>query len=72
MGLESEFAFKLGELAAVMEGGFSTEHEIGRAKVDLADRLQDPVERKLMFCLKNALDEDTNLNPGVLVSTKYG
>ncbi len=72
LGLDSEFAFKLGELAAVMEGSFSAEHGIGRAKVDLADRLQDPVERNLMVCLKNALDEDNNLNPGVLVSTRYG
>lgn len=72
LGLDSEFAFKLGELAAVMEGSFSAEHGIGRAKVDLADRLQDPVERNLMVCLKKALDEDNNLNPGVLVSTRYG
>lgn len=72
LGLDSEFAFKLGELAAEMKGSFSAEHGIGRAKVDLADRLQDPVERKLMVCLKKALDEDNNLNPGVLVSTRYG
>ena len=72
LGLDNEFAFKLGELAAGMEGSFSAEHGIGRAKVDLADRLQDPVERNLMVCLKNALDEDNQLNPGVLVSTRYG
>lgn len=72
MGLDSEFALKLDELAAVMEGSFSAEHGIGRGIVGLADRLQDPVERNLMVCLKNALDEDNNLNPGVLVSTRYG
>ncbi len=55
-----------------MGGSFAAEHGIGRAKVDLANHLQDPVERNLMVCLKKALDEDNNLNPGVLVSTRYG
>ena len=71
-GLDSEFALKLGKLAAAMGGSFAAEHGIGRAKVDLANHLQDPVERNLMVCLKKALDEDNNLNPGVLVSTRYG
>ena len=68
--LDDEFSIRLARLATGMGGSFAAEHGIGRAKVDLADRLQDPVERNLMVCLKKALDEDNNLNPGVLVSIK--
>lgn len=68
--LDDEFSIRLARLATGMGGSFAAEHGIGRAKVNLADRLQDPVERNLMVCLKKALDEDNNLNPGVLVSIK--
>ncbi|MBT5078324.1 MAG: FAD-binding oxidoreductase, partial [Candidatus Marinimicrobia bacterium] len=68
LGLDSEFAIKLGRLATDMGGSFAAEHGIGRTKVELSDRLRDPVERNLMALLKKALDEDNQLNPGVIVS----
>ncbi|MDB2670815.1 FAD-binding oxidoreductase [Candidatus Pseudothioglobus singularis] len=68
LGLDSEFAIKLGRLATDMGGSFAAEHAIGRTKVELSDRLRDPVERNLMARLKKALDEDNHLNPGVIVS----
>jgi FAD/FMN-containing dehydrogenase len=68
LGLDSEFAIKLGRLATDMGGSFAAEHGIGRTKVELSDRLRDPVERNLMARLKKALDEDNQLNPGVIVS----
>ena len=51
-----------------MGGSFAAEHGIGRTKVELSDRLRDPVERNLMARLKKGLDEDNQLNPGVIVS----
>ena len=66
--LENQFANKLARLAAAMGGSFAAEHGIGRAKIALADEMRDPVERNLMVSLKNALDENDQLNPGVLVS----
>jgi FAD/FMN-containing dehydrogenase len=68
LGLDSEFAIKLGRLATDMGGSFAAEHGIGRTKVELSDRLRDPVERNLMARLKKVLDEDNQLNPGVIVS----
>jgi FAD/FMN-containing dehydrogenase len=66
-GLDSEFAAKLGSLVSVMGGSFAAEHGIGRVKTALADTLRDPVERNLMVRVKNALDDTSQLNPGVLV-----
>lgn len=71
-GFNKDFAVRLSELAVNMGGSFAAEHGIGRTKIDLADLLQDPLERNLMFHLKKAIDETNNLNPGVLVSTKNG
>ena len=51
-----------------MGGSFAAEHGIGRTKVELTDLLREPVERNLMVSLKKALDENDQLNPGVLVS----
>ena len=66
-GLGDEFSIKLGRLATVMGGSFAAEHGIGRTKVELTDLLREPVERNLMVSLKKALDENDQLNPGVLV-----
>jgi FAD/FMN-containing dehydrogenase len=66
--LDIEFANKLARLATVMGGSFAAEHGIGRVKIALADDIRDPVERELMVSVKNALDDSTQLNPGVLVS----
>lgn len=70
--LDSKFAIKLGQLTTMMTVNFAAKHGIGRVKVELAVRLKDLGERKLVVCLKKALDEDNNLNPSVLVSTRYG
>ena len=67
LGLNSEFALKLGQLANVMGGSFAAEHGIGRAKIAMANALRDPVEKELMLRIKNSLDKDGQLNPGVLV-----
>ena len=65
---ENLFLFKLAELATSMSGSFSAEHGLGRTKVIFADQLRDSSERKLMQSLKYALDEQNQLNPGVLVN----
>ena len=67
-GLGDEFSIKLGRLATEMGGSFAAEHGIGRTKVELTDLLREPVERNLMVSLKKALNENDQLNPGVLVS----
>ena len=68
LGLDSEFAIKLGRLATMMGGSFAAEHGLGRTKVVLADALRDPVERNLMARLKKSLDYTNQLNPDVLLS----
>jgi len=70
LGLDSEFAIRLGRLATDMGGSFAAEHGIGRTKLELADLLRHPVERNLMACLKKALDDNNQLNPSILVSIK--
>ena len=52
LGLDSEFAIRLGRLATDMGGSFAAEHGIGRTKLELADLLRHPVERNLMACPK--------------------
>ncbi|HMM89320.1 FAD-binding oxidoreductase [Bradyrhizobium sp.] len=47
-----------------LDGTFSAEHGIGRAKVDLLESKRDPVELDLMRRIKAALDEDGLFNPG--------
>jgi FAD/FMN-containing dehydrogenase len=44
LGLDSEFAIRLGRLATDMGGSFAAEHGIGRTKLELADLLRHPVE----------------------------
>lgn len=68
-GQEAEFASQLGELASEMGGSFAAEHGLGRTKVWLADRLRNPVERRLMANLKSAIDSTRNLNPGTLTAS---
>ena len=68
-GLDSEFAAKLGSLVSVMGGSFAAEHGIGRVKIEVADLLRGTVERNLMATIKRSMDENNQLNPGVLVSS---
>lgn len=69
--LEKELTVRLSELADGMSGSFAAEHGLGRGKVSLADRLRDPVERRLMQGIKSMFDEAGHLNPGVIVSKHY-
>ena len=66
LNLDSQISMKLSRLATVMDGSFAAEHGIGRAKILMADVLTDPIERSLMKSLKDAIDADHILNPGVL------
>lgn len=66
-GLEGTFALRLGQLVGEMNGSFAAEHGLGRAKVDLAKQLRNPVERQLMAQLKIGFDTIGNLNPGAIV-----
>ncbi len=68
-GLDEGIALQLGRLTNEMGGSFAAEHGLGRAKVALADKLRDPVERKLMAQLKSAFDKKGNFNPGVVIAT---
>ncbi|KZX92662.1 FAD-linked oxidase [Erythrobacter sp. HI0019] len=70
LGLDETFALSLGQLATEMGGSFAAEHGLGRAKVALADRLRDPVERSLMARLKSSFDVSGNLNPGVIIAAQ--
>lgn len=47
-------------------GSFAAEHGLGRSKVSFADQLRSPEERELMRTLKQAVDPQGLLNPGVL------
>lgn len=63
----SLLSMSIGALAESMQGSFSAEHGLGRTKVALADELRTPIERALMARIKNALDPNGIMNPGVLV-----
>ncbi|HMM09109.1 MAG TPA: FAD-binding oxidoreductase [Paracoccus solventivorans] len=66
-GTEAALGLELARLATAMGGSFAAEHGLGRTKIALADALRPPEERRLMRALKQALDPDGGLNPGVLV-----
>ena len=65
-GLDDKFNLALSLLAADLKGSFSAEHGIGRSKIKLADELRGVVERDLIRTLKNSLDKNSTLNPGVI------
>tara|TARA_B100000780_G_C21113575_1_gene450258 strand:- start:1176 stop:2576 length:1401 start_codon:yes stop_codon:yes gene_type:complete len=67
LNLDSKFALKLAQLANVMGGSFAAEHGIGRTKIAVANALREPAEKDLMLRIKNSLDKNGQLNPGVLV-----
>jgi FAD/FMN-containing dehydrogenase len=68
-GLDEVFALRLGRLVSEMGGSFSAEHGLGRAKVALASKLRDPLERQLMAQVKLSFDTNGTLNPGVIVDS---
>ncbi|MDS9468815.1 FAD-binding oxidoreductase [Paracoccus sp. MBLB3053] len=66
-GREAALSTAVYDLATAMGGTFSAEHGLGQAKVALADRLRDPVERRLMAAILAAVDPEARMNPGKLV-----
>jgi FAD/FMN-containing dehydrogenase len=57
------------DLAASLNGSFSAEHGIGRAKVDELERYKSAVELELMRALKRTLDPNGILNPGKVLKS---
>jgi D-lactate dehydrogenase (cytochrome) len=49
------------------DGSFSAEHGIGRMKVPEMARYKSKTELELMAKIKNALDPDNIMNPGVIL-----
>lgn len=65
-GKAAELGLGLARLADGMAGSFAAEHGLGRAKIALADAVRSDAERQLMVTLKQALDPENLLNPGVI------
>ncbi len=55
------------ELLAEMDGSFSAEHGVGRAKVAELERYGDPAKLAAMHAIKRALDPKGILNPGAVL-----
>ena len=56
------------ETAMRLEGSFSAEHGVGRLKVKDLKKYSDSGKLKIMWAVKNALDPNFILNPGVLLT----
>ena len=64
--IKSEIVSIVSETACELGGSFSAEHGIGRLKVADLIRYSDPGKLKIMKSIKNALDPNGILNPGVM------
>ncbi|MEM7724734.1 MAG: FAD-linked oxidase C-terminal domain-containing protein [Pseudomonadota bacterium] len=63
------FFDRLTDLLIAHRGSFSAEHGIGRAKAGLLAARKDPAQLTAMRAIKQALDPEGLLNPGVLFDT---
>ncbi|MEM7071984.1 MAG: FAD-binding oxidoreductase [Pseudomonadota bacterium] len=55
------------DLCARLGGSFSAEHGIGRAQLDAMERYKTPVELAMMRTIKQAIDPQFRMNPGVIL-----
>ena len=65
--LKPRLSAELARLVASFGGSFSAEHGVGRLKRPELERYKDPLELELMRRLKQCLDPQNILNPGVIV-----
>ena len=68
--LKDDVADLIHETAVKLDGSFSAEHGVGRLKVKDLEKYGDNGKLKIMRAVKNALDPNFILNPGVLL-TKF-
>ncbi|MFY0635009.1 MAG: FAD-binding oxidoreductase [Vannielia sp.] len=61
----------INQLLAEMEGSFSAEHGLGRAKVDDLAKWGDPVRIEMMRAIKKTLDPLGILNPGAIFGQNF-
>ena len=56
------------EAVAKFDGSFSAEHGVGALKTDKLEKYQSPVALQMMRAIKNALDPQGLMNPGVVLT----
>ena len=56
------------EAVAEFGGSFSAEHGVGALKVDKLEKYQSPVALQMMRSIKQALDPQAIMNPGVVLA----
>lgn len=56
------------EAVAKFDGSFSAEHGVGALKTDKLEKYQSPVALQMMRAIKNALDPQSLMNPGVVLT----
>ena len=67
--LKEDVSDLIHEVAIKLDGSFSAEHGIGRLKVKELKKYGDRGKLKIMLAVKNALDPNHILNPGVIFTS---
>ena len=68
LSLKEDVTDLIHETAVKLDGSFSAEHGVGRLKVKALNKYGDGGKLKMMRAVKNALDPNYILNPGVLLT----